>query len=187
MQSNLDLLDRVIIHSNKWLKLIEQKFVQNRKVLTYYIVERADCVVIIPMTEKRNLLVLSQFRIPTESFSLEFPMGGVDPNETAEIAAIRELREETGLLVDTVTHIGSYDALPGLTKQKVHIFIAHINDAKLQSCEIVCSSDDEPISDFQITHLDKLEKMIQGKEVLDSCTLVSFLHLMLYLKKNGTI
>ena len=40
----------------------------------------------------------------------QFPQGGIDPGETPEIAALRELKEETGIGADLVEPLGS---IPG--------------------------------------------------------------------------
>lgn len=43
-----------------------------------------------------------QFRPPAGRVVIEFPAGLVDPNETLEECALRELREETGYVGELV-------------------------------------------------------------------------------------
>ena len=75
---------------------------------------KPDAVVIIPLLQHRNrpattttteqdmildTLVVEQYRPPLESTTLEFPAGLIDPGETPQQAAVRELREECGYYV----------------------------------------------------------------------------------------
>ncbi|KAG8142573.1 putative ADP-sugar pyrophosphatase-like isoform 2 protein [Naja naja] len=41
------------------------------------------------------MVLVKQFRPPIGAFCLEFPAGLIDSNETPEVAALRELEEET--------------------------------------------------------------------------------------------
>jgi ADP-ribose diphosphatase len=43
-----------------------------------------------------TFLLNRQFRIPMNKFIIEFPKGVIDPGESVENAALRELQEETG-------------------------------------------------------------------------------------------
>lgn len=60
---------------------------------------KADGVVIYPVyrPDPQKLVVLRQFRYPVNQYIYELPAGLIDAGETAEIAAIREMKEETGL------------------------------------------------------------------------------------------
>ncbi len=69
---------------------------------------KPDAVVLI-MHNKDNskLLVNREFRMATGKFVYNFPAGLIDPGETYDISARRELKEETGLELVTIT-----DTLP---------------------------------------------------------------------------
>lgn len=66
---------------------------------------RADGVVIYPVyrPEPEKLVVIRQFRYPVNQYIYELPAGLIDARETAEAAAIREMREETGLVFTPFT------------------------------------------------------------------------------------
>jgi ADP-ribose pyrophosphatase len=61
--------------------------------------ERVNCqgiVVIVPVTDGKEVLLIRQFRPPVNNYVVEFPAGLNDKGETLEEAARRELLEETG-------------------------------------------------------------------------------------------
>lgn len=60
---------------------------------------RADGVVIyaVPEQEPDKLIVLRQFRYPINAYMYELPAGLLDGGETPQEAAVREMKEETGL------------------------------------------------------------------------------------------
>lgn len=53
-------------------------------------------VVILPMLDDGRLVLERQYRYPLQQVLLEFPAGKLDPGESGQSAAIRELAEETG-------------------------------------------------------------------------------------------
>lgn len=63
----------------------------------YYRMVCADGVVVLPVTDDGNLVVIRQWRPARKAWTVEFPAGMVDQGEDPAAAAERELREETGL------------------------------------------------------------------------------------------
>ncbi len=61
-------------------------------------------------TTNRSLLLIERKREPFAG-SWALPGGFMDMDEPAESAAIRELKEETGLVVASVQQIGAYSAV----------------------------------------------------------------------------
>ena len=83
-----------IIAQGKYLRFIREK--------NWEYVERIGSngvVVIVPLTQENNLILVEQYRIPVENRTIELPAGLVGDEDSQEDlfdAARRELREETG-------------------------------------------------------------------------------------------
>jgi ADP-ribose pyrophosphatase len=73
------------------------------------------------------LALVKMFRYPIQDFSLEFPRGAIENDETEIIAAIRELREESGLSCTQAHKIGEVYPDSGLLAQSISIVVANIS------------------------------------------------------------
>ena len=80
----------------------------------------ADAVVLIMHDDKKEKILLNkEFRLAVGEWVYNFPAGLIDPGETPEIAAKRELWEETGLSLDEIEDVigESYSAV-GFSNEK---------------------------------------------------------------------
>ena len=76
--------------------------------------QEPDAVVLIMTTpDKEKILINKEFRMAAGMWVYNFPAGLIDPGETPDVAAARELKEETGLdLISIEDTIGlSYSAV----------------------------------------------------------------------------
>lgn len=81
---------------------------------------KTDAVVVIVEDEARERILLNkEYRMAVGGWVYNFPAGLIDPGETPEISAARELREETGLKLMKVLDIipDSYSAV-GFSNEK---------------------------------------------------------------------
>ena len=66
-----------------------------------------DAVVIVPFhTTEKKVVVTKEYRVPLADYEYGFPAGLIDPGETIEQAARRELKEETGLDIVRFLKVG---------------------------------------------------------------------------------
>ena len=96
----------------------------NGRMTTREVVEHVDCVVVLPIDSKGNILLERQYRHAVSRELLELPAGSIDPGETPEEAAVRELREETGYKPGKLEKLGGFYAAPGYCTEYLHFFRA---------------------------------------------------------------
>lgn len=73
------------------------------------------------VTDADRLVVVRQFRPGAAGTVLELPAGTLEPGETLEQAADRELAEECGLAVSGWTIVGSFWAAPAYSSERVTV------------------------------------------------------------------
>ncbi|MDO5383156.1 MAG: NUDIX hydrolase [Eubacteriales bacterium] len=96
--------------------------------------KRTDGVVIIATDEAdERILINKEYRMSVGEFVYNFPAGLIDPGETPEVAAARELKEETGLDLVSIDDrlFDSYSAIGFSNETNVVI----IGKAKGEFCE----------------------------------------------------
>ncbi len=98
----------------KWLNLFDVAYVdQDGRPRSWQLASRSgapkcmtgkfnapDAVVIVPFhTAENKVVIIKEYRVPLADYEYGFPAGLIDPGETVEQTARRELQEETGLAV----------------------------------------------------------------------------------------
>lgn len=67
--------------------------------------ERVDAAIIAALhVESKKIVCVRQFRVPLNDYVYELPAGLVDGDESFDVAATRELKEETGLDLVAINH-----------------------------------------------------------------------------------
>ncbi|SCA58381.1 Uncharacterized protein AB751O23_AA_00500 [Chlamydiales bacterium SCGC AB-751-O23] len=83
-------------------------------------------VAVLPIDEENNFYLNVNFRHATRSWELEVPRGTRGEGESVEKAALRELKEETGLGVDNMSFLGSMVPDSGSVNTIVPIFLGKV-------------------------------------------------------------
>ena len=85
-------------------------------------------VVLVPVTDARELVLVEQYRIPVRSRVMELPAGLVgdtgDFDEDFKTAAQRELIEETGYRAALLEELLTSPSTPGLSDEIITIYFA---------------------------------------------------------------
>jgi 8-oxo-dGTP pyrophosphatase MutT (NUDIX family) len=93
--------------------------------LDFYVLDGADWVNVIPVTEDGNLVLIRQYRHGTEATTVEIPGGAMDPGDESPLAAARrELLEETGHAAVDWSDLGWVHPNPAIQSNRCWTFLA---------------------------------------------------------------
>ena len=98
---------------------------------SYYTMNKSDVVVIAAFTKNKEIVLIKQYRHPVKDIDHEVPAGYIDEGEDIEIAAERELLEETGFKAEKLIHLKTTYASAGTMNNNVYFFIG-LNAEKIQ-------------------------------------------------------
>ncbi len=82
-----------------------------------------DAVMVVPITEQGDLLLVREYAAGTERYELGFPKGLIDPGETPIEAADRELKEEIGFGSHELTPLKQVILAPSYFSSKMTLFL----------------------------------------------------------------
>jgi ADP-ribose pyrophosphatase len=102
------------------------------RVRDWTVVRRKQAVVVAPVTEDGDFVLIHQARIPVRKMLWEFPAGQIDSSfhpgmELIRETALRELTEETGYSLSAdgeLTYLGHYYSSQGFCDETPHLFLA---------------------------------------------------------------
>ncbi len=145
---------------------------------TREIVEHANCIAVIAIDDKNNVLLVSQLREAVEKELLEIPAGGIDPGEDIEAAVKREMQEETGYLPKKLVKLGGFYSAPGYATEYLHLYLA----TDLMPSRLV-AEDTEGIDVIGVP-VSQIRKLLASRKICDAKSIAG-LHMFLeYKKKN---
>lgn len=114
----------VVVSETRFLRLVKQggwDFVQRKG--------SSGVVTVLAKTDRNEVVLVEQYRIPVGAFVIEFPAGLAGDiagasDESLREAAERELLEETGYAAKHWKHLISSPSSAGLTDEMISFFVA---------------------------------------------------------------
>lgn len=164
----MKVLDKKTLWQGRFIKTVLITYEDKHgKIRTWEAVERVDCdgvVLIVPVTNKGELILIRQFRPVLDKYVIELPAGLVEPGESVIEACRRELIEETGYATDDFAELSEGVISTGLMPDLWKVFLAKdvmkASPEQLASCR---PDDNEDISvlsvpiDNVLRHLQKIK------------------------------
>ncbi len=103
---------------------VESVTLPNGVVAELEIVHHPGGAAVVALDDRNRVCLLWQYRYASGGWLWELPAGKLDPGETPESTALRELEEEAGIRAGRLERLGSMIPTPGYCNEVVHLFLA---------------------------------------------------------------
>lgn len=169
----MELLKSRRVYDGKVVSVRVDTILQNGKPHDVEVVEHAEAVAVIVKPRPGEMLLVRQYRHPLARDNWEVVAGGMDPGETPEEAAARELREETGYVARRVERLWSAFTAPGFCTELLHFCV-------VDGYEIGDPDPDEGEEEMEIGvfSIDELWRKIRADELPDAKTQIAVLWML---------
>ena len=170
------LLDEKVAYKGKRIVVEELHYKNPRtnEILYREHVLAGHAAIIMPITEDDKFIMIKEPRTPIGMTVLAFPAGMIEPGETPEEGAIRELEEETGYKANYIKKLREVYPVIGYSNEKTIIFLA--KDLVKTHRHLDETEDIEVVK----IPIDEVKEMLDKGEIKTSSETVALLHYFMY-------
>lgn len=129
-------------------------------------IKHPGAVVAIPYLDDNRIVMVKQYRYPVGAVMLELPAGKIDPGESPDDTAQRELAEEIGYQSDRLLPVCRIHSCVGYSDELLHLYWAGNLKASQQHTD-----DDENLAIVTLPAEDAIAAAFNG-EITDAKTLI---------------
>ncbi len=174
-------LERKLIYDGKIMKVTKDvALLENGETAIREIVHHSGGVCVVPLNDKKEVLLVKQFRYPFQSDLLEVPAGKREEGEDPRGCGIRELKEEVGAVADKIVDLGVLYPTVAYDTEVIHMYLA--TGLTFGSRHL----DEDEFLDVQAVPLEEAYAMVMAGELPDAKTQIAIMKTYL-LEKEGKL
>ena len=174
--------------------VVERRLIHRGRYLEFRVdtIERADgsrgtrdvvghpgAIAVLALDDQGRLLLVRQWRIPAERAMLEIPAGTLDVHdgvtEDPDVAARRELEEETGSRAGSWRKLAEFWTAPGFATELMHLYLA-TGLTSATGDDRLAPDEDERLELSRVT-VDEAVALVDRGEISDAKTILGVLWL----------
>ncbi len=133
------------------------------------IVRHPGASAVVPFLSDDEVLLVRQYRYATGGTLYEVPAGKLDPGESPETCARRELEEEAGCRAGRLEPLGPMWPSPGFTDERIWLFAA------FDLSEVPQRLEQDEVIELEPTSLDRALEMVWSGELSDAKSALALL------------
>jgi ADP-ribose pyrophosphatase len=133
------------------------------------VVVHRGAVALVPMVDADHVCLVENRRYAVNKVLLEVPAGTIDPGETPDQTAVRELREETGYRAGRIDRLREWFVSPGVMDERMFLYL----------CQELSPGPTEPQADEGLKPVilpwDEAMRMVHDGQIEDAKTMLALL------------
>jgi 8-oxo-dGTP pyrophosphatase MutT (NUDIX family) len=174
-----------LVLNNQWsqVRRDEVELPDGTVIDDFFVNVRPDIALVVAVTSEDEVVFVRQYRHGVGQILLELPAGSFNPEtETSEVAAVRELGEETGYVAEQLIRLATLYDSPVKDTNSVHLFLATNVVKKEEKIKLDVT---EEIEVILIPFSQVREKIIEGEICVSGSISALFLALEFLSKNNN--
>lgn len=125
LPTEIPLMARTIVHVGRKIKVaLDESPGRDGQLVRRDIILHPGAVAILPLLDEDHLCLLRNRRPVVGDTLLEIPAGTLEPGEDPDLAAHRELAEETGYRAGRMDKLHRFFPSPGVIDEATHLYVA---------------------------------------------------------------
>ena len=174
------LLESRRVYDGRWLKMDEERVrLPGGAVADLVVLRHPGAAAVVPIHEDGTVTLIRQYRHAVGGFILEVPAGKLDPGDTPESCAARELVEEVGLHPNTLVPLGPIYTTPGFTDEVIRIYAAwNLTPGDVER-------DEDEFMEVQVVPWSEAVEMVRVGRITDTKSVTAILWGATFLRPGG--
>ena len=174
-----ELIKREYVHRGKIFDVSRSRFMSEAKgEVEIEIVHHNGGAGTLPLFEDGTVALVRQWRYPLGRYSLEIAAGRIEPGQSPEETAARELEEELGYRASELREIGEFFVAPGYCEERLFVYLATGLEASEQNLD-----DDEEIEVVRMPFAEAIARVHSG-EIDDAKSIITILLAAPFVRAN---
>lgn len=138
----------------------------NQRQCTLEIIHHPGGAAVVALNKQNEICLLRQYRHAADGWLWELPAGKLEPDESADLTAQRELIEEAGVDANKWHKLGIMHSSPGVFTEIIHLYLAS------ELCPTASAHEEHEVIEIHWVALEKALTMADQGEITDAKSLI---------------